>query len=177
MTCCPFAESRPRTRPRRPLRSRLTSPMYCSGTVHLDGHDRLEQGRLRLEHAVLERHRGRDLERQLVRVDRVERAVVEGRLEVDQRDSRRTTPSAAVSRMPFSTPAKKPARHRAADDLLGELDAGARVRLELDPHVAEHPVAAGLLLVPAVGLGVAADRLAVGDRRACGSRSPRRTCA
>ena len=33
MTCIPFAESRPSTRPRRPLRSRLTSPMYCSGTV------------------------------------------------------------------------------------------------------------------------------------------------
>ena len=56
-------------------------------------------------------------------------------------------------------------RDRAADDLVGELDAGRGVRLELDPHVAEHAVPAGLLLVPAVGLGRAADRLAVGDRR------------
>ena len=79
--------------------------------------------------------------------------------------------------MPFSTPAKKPFGHRAADDLLGELDAAVRVRLELEPDVAEHAVAAGLLLVAAVDLGLAADRLLVRDLRACGSRSPRRTCA
>ena len=54
--------------------------------------------------------------------------------------------------------------HRAADDPLGELDAAVRVRLELEPHVAEHAVAAGLLLVAAVDLGLAADRLLVRDR-------------
>ncbi len=54
-------------------------------------------------------------------------------------------------------------RDGAAHDLLGELDALGRVRLELDPDVAEHPVAAGLLLVAAVGLGRAADRLPVRD--------------
>ena len=75
------------------------------------------------------------------------------------------TPSAAVSRMPFSMPGKKPFGHRPADDLLGELDAAARVRLDLQPDVAEHPVAAGLLLVLALDLGLAPDRLAVGDLR------------
>ena len=78
------------------------------------------------------------------------------------------TPSAAASRMPFSTPAKKPFGHRAADDPLGELDAAVRVRLELEPDVAEHPVAAGLLLVAAVDLGLAADRLLVRDLRRVG---------
>jgi hypothetical protein len=73
----------------------------------LHGHDRLEQGGLRLEHAVLERHRGGDLERQLVRVDVVEGAVVQRRLEVES-GKPAMTPSAAVSRMPFSTPGRSP---------------------------------------------------------------------
>ena len=70
--------------------------------------------------------------------------------------------------MPFSTPGKKLLRDRPADDPLGELDAAARVRLELHPHVAEHAVAAGLLLVAAVDLGLAADRLLVRDARRVG---------
>ena len=45
--------------------------------------------------------------------------------------------------------------------MLGEFDAAARVRLDLDPDVAEHAVAAGLLLVAAVALGLASDRLLV----------------
>src|SRR5258706_16452824 len=52
-------------------------------------------------------------------------------------------------------------RHGPADDLLRELDPAARVRLDLEPDVAEHPVAAGLLLVLALDLGRPADRLAV----------------
>src|SRR6185295_16773835 len=54
-------------------------------------------------------------------------------------------------------------RDRSADDPLGELDAAAGVRLDVQPDVAEHPVAAGLLLVLALDLGLAPDRLAVGD--------------
>ena len=82
----------------------------------------------------------------------MERPVVEGRLEVDQRVAgehalgRRLADALLDAR-------EEPARHRPADDLLGELDARARARLELDPDVAEHPVAAGLLLVAAVDLG------------------------
>ena len=141
--------------------------MYSSGTVHLDGHDRLEQDRLRLEHAVLEGHRGRDLERQLVRVDGVERAVVERRLEVDQRVAGEDALRGGLADALLDA-REEPTGHGPAHDLLRELDAGSRARLELEPDVAEHAVAAGLLLVPAVDLGLAADRLAVGDRRRCG---------
>src|SRR5207342_1711250 len=49
------------------------------------------------------------------------------------------------------------------DDSFGEHDAAARVGLELQPDVAEHPVAAGLLLVLALDLGLGADGLAIGD--------------
>ena len=76
------------------------------GDADLDDHDRLEERRLRLVDAVLERHRGRDLERQLVRVDRVERAVVQRRLEVGQRDSRRRRPR----RPPRGCPSRRPGR-------------------------------------------------------------------
>ena len=65
--------------------------------------------------------------------------------------------------MPFSTPGKNWRGTDAADDLLGELDAPARVRLELSHTSPNIAVAAGLLLVPAVDLGRAPDRLAVGD--------------
>ena len=78
------------------------------GDADLDGHDRLEQDRLGLLDALLERHRRRDLERELVGVDRVERAVVERRLEVGQGIAGEDALSAAASRMPFSTPGKKP---------------------------------------------------------------------
>src|SRR6185503_560366 len=54
-------------------------------------------------------------------------------------------------------------RDRPADDFLGELHAAARVRLDLQPDVAEHPVATGLLLVLALDLCRAADRLPIRD--------------
>ena len=117
--------------------------------------------------ALLEGHRGRDLERQLVRVDGVERAVVEGRLEVGQRIARDDALGGRLADALLDA-REEVAGHRAADDLLGELDAAARVRLELDPDVAEHAVAAGLLLVAAVGLGLAPDRLAVRHARRLG---------
>ena len=68
------------------------------------------------------------------------------------------------------------ARHDAADDLVGELHAALGVGLDLQPDVAELAAAAGLLLVPALDLGLAADRLAVRDAVAR-SRRRRRTCA
>ena len=74
-------------------------------------------------------------------------------------------PFSATSRTPFSTPGKNCRGTDAADDLLGELDAAAGVGLDLQPDVAELAAAAGLLLVPALDLGAAADRLAVGDAR------------
>ena len=70
--------------------------------------------------------------------------------------------------MPFSTPGEEALGHGPADDALGELDAAARIRLDLEPDLAEHAVAAGLLLVAAMDRGLAADRLAVRDRRGAG---------
>ena len=57
-------------------------------------------------------------------------------------------------------------RDDAADDLVDELVAlVARERLEHDVAVAELASSAGLLLVAALGLGLAADRLEVGHPR------------
>ena len=58
------------------------------------------------------------------------------------------------------------ARHRAADDLFVKLEAAAaRHRLDLQHHVAELAVAAGLLLVPAALGDRFADGLLISDRR------------
>ena len=132
------------------------------GDPDLDRHDRLEQRRLGVVDAVLERHRRRDLERHLVRVDRVERPVVERRPEVGQRIAGDDT---ALGRLADALldAGEEALRHGAADDTLGELDAAIGVGLELQPDVPEHPVPAGLLLVAAVDLGLAADRLLVRD--------------
>ena len=52
----------------------------------------------------------------------------------------------------------------AAENLVGEFELGAaRQRLHLDPAIAELPVTAGLLLVAALDVGLAANGLAVGD--------------
>ena len=106
----------------------------------------------------------------------MERAVVQRRLEVRQRVAGE---DALLGRLADALldAGEEALGDGAADDPLGELDAAIRVRLELQPDVAEHPVAAGLLLVAAVDLGLAADRLLVRDARACGSRWPPRTCA
>ncbi len=57
------------------------------------------------------------------------------------------------------------ARHRAADHLLGELEAlAARQRLDVEHDIAELPVAAGLLLVAAALDDRLADGLLVADR-------------
>ena len=93
----------------------------------------------------------------------MERAVVQRRLEVDEREAGQ---HALGRRLPDALldAGKEALGDRAADDLVRELDARRGVGRELDPDVAEHAVAAGLLLVAAVRLGRAADRLAVGDR-------------
>ncbi len=138
--------------------------MYCSGTVTSTAMIGSSSAGLHSMDALLERHRGGDLERQLVRVDRVERAVVERRLEVGQRIAGKDALGGRLADALLDA-REEALRHRPADDPLGELDAAAGVRLELDPDVAEHAVAAGLLLVLALDLGLAADRLPVRDLR------------
>ena len=57
--------------------------------------------------------------------------------------------------MPFSTAGMKFLGMDAAEDLVDELELrAARQRLHLDPAIAELAVAAGLLLVPALHVGV-----------------------
>ena len=157
----------PSTRPRRPLRSRLTSPMYCSGmrtsTVMI--------GSSRTGFAC-----------STPSLSAIDAAILN---DSSLESTGWNEPSYSVALKSTSGIARQHALGRrladalldareealgdgAADDLVGELDAAAGVRLELDPDVAEHAVAAGLLLVPAVGLGRAADRLAVGDRGRAG---------
>jgi hypothetical protein len=64
--------------------------------------------------------------------------------------------------MPFSMAGNEVARHRAAEDFVAELEAAAaRQRLHANFAVAKLAVAAGLLLVPALRLGLAADGFAI----------------
>src|SRR6202022_2497604 len=85
-------------------------------------HDRLEQRRLTLVHAVLGRHRPGDGEGHLVGVDLVVRAVDQGRLDVDHREARQ---HAAVERLDDAllAPGGVFLGDRAADDLVDELEA------------------------------------------------------
>ena len=69
-----------------------------------------------LEHAVLERHRRRDLERELVAVHRVERAVVERGLEVDEREARQHAFGRRLADALLDT-REEALRNRTADDL------------------------------------------------------------
>ena len=57
-------------------------------------------------------------------------------------------------------------RNRAAENFVGEFElSAARQRLHADPAVAELAVAAGLLLVAALHVGLAANGLAIGNFR------------
>src|SRR5438046_2697474 len=97
----------------------------------------------------------------------MERPIIERRAEVRQRV---TGDDPALRRLPDALldAGEETLWHRAPDDALGELDATLRIRLELEPHVPEHPVPAGLFLVAAVDLGLAADRPLVRDLRRVG---------
>src|SRR5919109_4319578 len=103
----------------------------------LDGHDRLEELRLRPLHRVLERHRPGDLEGHLARVDLVVRAVDE--LDDDVHD-RVAGEDPRLHRLldPEVDGRDVLARDAAAGDLVDELVALARLgRLEVDDRVAE----------------------------------------
>src|SRR5580704_14990382 len=131
----------------------------------LDLHDGLEQHGPRAAKAFLEAHRPRDLERHLVRVDIVVRAVECGHFHIDDGIAGNHAGlygllNALVHRR------DELARYRAADDAVDELIALARrQRLELEPDVAVLAAAAGLAHELALGLDRAANGLAVGDLR------------
>ena len=104
-----------------------------------------------------------ELERQLVAVDGVERAVVHGRLEVDDRVAGQVAAQPRVLDALLDGGNELP-RNRAAEDVVLEHEVcAARQRLHPDLAVAELAVAAGLLLVAAVRLDRRGDRLAIRD--------------
>src|SRR6185503_8439425 len=122
------------------------------GHPDLDIHDRLEEDRLRLGDALARRERSRESERELVRVDRVEGAVVEGRLEVDDGVAREWSLARDVTDAFLDAREELPG-HDPTDDARLERDARAGVRLDLQPDVTELATTAGLLLVPALDPG------------------------
>ena len=136
-----------------------------AGRVDLDLHHRLEDRRPGARHRVLEGQRPGHLERQLVRVHLVVRAVEHRGLEVDHRVAGEEAAHARVLDALLDRRHELP-RDGAAEDVVLELEvAAARQRLDPDLAVAELAVAAGLLLVAAVRLGGRGDRLAVGNPR------------
>src|SRR5262249_10539166 len=109
----------------------------------LDGHDGLEELRLGALHALLEGHRAGDLERALARVDLVVRAVDQLDLDVDHRVA---GDDARAHRFldALVDSGDVLLGHAAADDLVDELVALGRVRVEVDDDVAVLPRAARL---------------------------------
>ena len=143
----------PSTRPRRLDMSLITAPTKASGTRIDDLVDRLEQLHLPLLGGVLERHRAGGLERGVGGVDAVRLAVEERDPEVDHLVA---GDEAALHLGAHALLHRRDVvvRHRAADDLVDELEPGAaRQRLDLDVAHAVLAVPAGLLDVPAVALG------------------------
>src|SRR5918995_837909 len=117
---------------------------------------------------ALEGHRSSDLERILGGVDGMKRAVVEAHLHVNHGIAGDVPPSHRLDD-PLLHRGDELARDGAAHDAVLELEARtAGQRGELDPRVAELAPATGLLLVAALGLGRARDRLHKGYlRRPC----------
>src|SRR6266852_585607 len=131
--------------------------------LHL--HDRLEQRWLALLHAVLGRHRPGDGEGHLVGVDFVVGAVDQRRLDVHHREARQ---HAAVERLDdaFLDRGVILLRDRAADDLVDELEALARlIRLDIDLGMAVLAATARLPDEAPDPVRLALDRLAVGNLR------------
>ena len=141
------------------------SPMRCFGRGDLDVDDRLEHDRPRLGERVEERLAPGGDERDVLRVDRVALAVVDGDAHVLQRVAGEEAVVQHAAHA-FLHRGDELVGDRAALHAVDELEAlAARQRLDLEEHLAELAGAAGLLLVAAVALGARRDGLAVRDRR------------
>src|SRR5438552_15199476 len=135
------------------------------GHDDLDLHDRLEQGRLTLLHAVLGRHRPSDGEGHLVGVDLVVGAVHQRRLDVDHRESRQ---DAAIERLDDALLHRGVVflRDRATHDLVDELESLARlIRFDVDLGVAVLAATTGLADEASDPMRLALDRFPVGNLR------------
>ena len=89
-------------------------------------------------------------------------AVIQGRAEIDDRKSREVAARGGVANSSLDRGNPVP-RNGAAENIVNKLDAFAAFgRLHLDAADAELAVAAGLFLVLAFGIGVAANGFAIG---------------
>ena len=114
-------------------------------------------------HAFAEGDAAGHLEGHFVGVDVVVAAVVDGGLEVDDGVAGEVAAGGGLDDALLDG-GDEVAGDGAAEDFAGELEAAAAGEgLHADFAVAELAVAAGLLLVAALGLGLAADGFAVGD--------------
>jgi hypothetical protein len=98
----------------------------------------------------------------LVGVDGVERTVGQRRFEVDDGVAGKGALLGDVAHALLDA-GPEVAWHGAADDARGELDAGARVGLDIEEDLAELAATAGLLLVPALDGRLAADGFSIRD--------------
>ena len=143
----------------------MTSPMKSSGATTSTFMIGSRIAGVGLADAVLDGHRAGDLEGHLRGVDLVERAVDQGRLQVDHREPGHHPAGQRVAD-PLLDRLPELLRNRSADDLRLELDAGAALeRLDGDHGVAVLALATGLAHEAALALGGLADRLAVADLR------------
>src|SRR5476649_874364 len=130
---------------------------------HFDRHNRFEQDRGRLAHAVLERHRGGHAECIFVRVHLVIRAVEQRHLYVHHGVAGKHAGGQRFQQAPLYR-RNVLSRHRAALDGVDKLETfSGRLRLDLEPDVAVLATPAGLLDELAFDfLAHAPDGLAVG---------------
>src|ERR1700757_2671861 len=151
----------PSMRPRREFRSPMIVPIYSSGTVTSTVITRLQKHGLGLLRSLLEGHRTRDLEGHFVRVDIVVATVIQRHLDVDHLVAREhTTRHRLLNTLLDWLEVLLP--NHAALDVVDELIALARlVRLNANLGVAVVTRATCLANILALGLGLAADGLAV----------------
>ena len=121
--------------------------------------------RLGVLHRGLERFARGELERHFRRIDVVIRAVVDRALEIHHRESGQKAVRGRFHDSLFNG-GNEIARDGAAENFVGELEfPAARQRLHANPAIAELAVAAGLLLVAALHVGLAANGFAIRNLR------------
>ncbi len=125
-------------------------------------HDRLQQHRIRLCDTLLECQRSGDLERHFVGVNVVIRTVIKHGLDIYHRVARKRTFFHTFDDALFYC-RNIVLRNGAAEQLFREIEHLVRRRRKPDMNVAVLACAAGLLLMLALYIGMAFDRLAVSD--------------
>ena len=131
--------------------------------VDLHVHDRFEERRPSLLHGLLERKRAGDSERHVRGIDVVILAVIEGGAEIGHRETGEIAARGGFADAAFDG-GNPVVRNRAAENVVNELNAlVAFGGLELDAAHTELAVPAGLFLVLAFGVCLAADGFTIGN--------------